>query len=130
MFEEELKIKKNPYLAISQSLIEYFEIIGYNENFVPKILDTYKKNKNEFKPTVISSIISQQDYVIVDNKLLISQIYPENPKTILINKNNISTESPPTSNVIYSFCFDSSDGKKKYFMFVMLLNFMKSINII
>ena len=130
MFEEELKIKKNPYLAISQSLIEYFEIIGYNENFVPKILDTYKKNKNEFKPTVISSIISQQDYVIVDNKLLISQIYPENPKTILINKNNISTESPPTSNVIYSFCFDSCDGKKKYFMFVMLLNFMKSINII
>ena len=115
MFEEELKIKKNPYLAISQSLIEYFEIIGYNENFVPKILDTYKKNKNEFKPTVISSIISQQDYVIVDNKLLISQIYPENPKTILINKNNISTESPPTSNVIYSFCFDSSDGKKKIF---------------
>lgn len=115
MLNEELQLKKNPYLAVSQSLIEYFTIIGYNENFVPKILDTYKKNKNEFKPTVISSIISQSDLGIVDNKLIISQIYPENPKTILINKNNIITEPPPTSNVIYSFCFDSSDGKKKIF---------------
>ena len=126
MFNEELHLKKNPYLAVSPSLIEYFTIIGYNENFVPKILDTYKKNKNEFKPTIISSIISQSDYGIVnivDNKLIISQIYPENPKTILINKNNISNEPPPTSNVIYSFCFDSSDGQEKIFYVCYALKF-------
>ena len=113
--ENELLIKKNPYMALSPSLIEYFAIIGYKESYIPKIIDTYKKKKNEYKPTVISSITSKSDYELIDNKLIISQIYPENPSTILIDKNNPNFEAPNTSNLIYSFCFDSTDGKEKIF---------------
>ena len=55
-------IKKNPYMAVSPNLIEYFAIIGYKDNFIPKILDTYKTKKNPYKPIVLSSITSQSDY--------------------------------------------------------------------
>lgn len=45
MEEKELLIKKNPYMALSPNLMEYFSIIGYKESFVPKILDSFKKKK-------------------------------------------------------------------------------------
>ena len=49
----EFLIKKNPYMAVSPNLIEYFAIIGYKENFIPKILNTYKTKKNQYKPIVL-----------------------------------------------------------------------------
>ena len=113
--EEELLIKKNPYMALSPSLIEYFAIIGYKESIIPKILDSYKTKKNEYKPNIISSITSKSDYQLINNILIISQIYPDNPLAILIDNNNPMFEPPHKSNVIYSFCFDSTDGKKKIF---------------
>ena len=115
MFDKDLQIKKYPFLAKSPNLMEYFSIIGYNENFVPKILDSYKKMNNEYPPIILSSITSGSDYGIIDNKLIIGQVYPDNPITILINKNDVNQEPPPTSNVIYSFCYDSTDGKQKLF---------------
>jgi hypothetical protein len=128
MFGQDLLVKKFPYLAYSPNLMESFSIIGYNESFVPQILDSYKRKKNQFTPTILSSIVSDSEFGTADNKLTIGQIYPDNPLPILINKNDNNDEPPPTSNVIYSFCFDSSDGKKKYFMYVMVLNSMKNIN--
>ena len=68
MEEKELLIKKNPYMALSPNLMEYFSIIGYKESFVPKILDSFKKKKNEYKPMILSSIIPKSDYGLVDNK--------------------------------------------------------------
>ena len=115
MFSKDFLIKKCPYLAYSPNLMESFSIIGYNENFVPQILDSYKNKKNRYTPTILSSIISDSDFGTADNKLTIGQIYPDNPLPILINKNDNNDEPPPTSNVIYSFCFDSTDGKKKIF---------------
>ena len=115
MFGKDLLIKKYPYLAYSQNLMEYFAIIGYQENFVPQIIESHRKKINNYTPKILCSITSSSDYGIVDNKLIINQIYPENPLTILINKNEINQEEPPKSNVIYSFCFDSTDGKAKLF---------------
>ena len=115
MFGKDLLIKKYPYLAYSPNLMEYFGIIGYTEKFVPQILDSYKKKRNDYSPKILSSVTSSTDFGIVDNNLIISQIYPQNPLTILINKNDINHGTPPTSNVIYSFCFDSQDGKEKLF---------------
>ena len=115
MFGKDLLIKKYPFLAYSENLMEYFAIIGYQERFVPQILDSYRKKINIYSPKILSSITSSSDYGIVDNNLIISQIYPENPLPILINKNDINQEEPPKSNVIYSFCFDSTDGKTKLF---------------
>ena len=115
MFGKDLLIKKYPFLAYSENLMEYFAIIGYQERFVPQILDSYRKKINIYSPKILSSITSSSDYGIVDNNLIISQVYPENPLPILINKNDINQEEPPKSNVIYSFCFDSTDGKTKLF---------------
>ena len=115
MFGKELLIKKYPYLAYSPNLMEYFAIIGYPENFVPQILDSHKKKKNFYSPKILNSITSSSDYGIVDNNLIIRQIYPENPLPILINKNDLEQEPPSNSNVIYSLCFDSQDGKEKLF---------------
>ena len=115
MDEKALLLKKNPYMALSPNLMEYFAIIGYKESFVPKILDSYRKKKNEYKPIILSSIIPKSDYGLVDNKLIISQIYPDNPIAILIDKNNPLFEAPSPSSMIYSFCFDSQDGKDKIF---------------
>ena len=117
MFGKELYIKKYPYLGFSQNIMEYFSIIGYQENFIPILIDSFKKKKNPYSPTVLSSITSNIDYGIVDNELIISQIYPDNPLIIPISKNdnNIMTEMPSTKDVIYSFCFDTTDGKSKLF---------------
>ena len=115
MFGSDLQIKKFPYMATSPNLMEYFAIIGYPEKFVPQILDTYRKKENIYSPTIISSITSSTDFGVVDNQLIIQQIYPDNPITIFLNKNDVNQEPPPTSNVIYSFCFDSTDGKQKIF---------------
>ena len=115
MFGKDLLIKKYPFLAYSENLMEYFAILGYQERFVPQILDSYRKKINVYSPKILSSITSSSDYGIVDNNLIISQIYPENPLPILINKSDINQEEPPNSNVIYSFCFDSTDGKTKLF---------------
>ena len=112
MFGKELEIKKFPYLGYSPNIMEYFSIIGYPESFVPKIIDTNKAKQNIYSPTVLSSITSNTDYGIVDNNLIISQIYPKNPVILVDDPNK---ELPPSSNIVYSFCFDSTDGKKKSF---------------
>ena len=119
MLGKDLLIKKYPYLGFSKNIMEYFAIIGFQENFIPILLDSDKKKKNSYYPTVLSSITSNTDFGIVDNELIISQLYPEAPTLIHINKtdNQYSQqpEPPNTSNVIYSFCFDSTDGKTKLF---------------
>ena len=113
MLKKSQQIKKFPFLGNSPNIMDYFAIIGYQENFFPKILDTWKKKYNEYAPTILSSITSNIDYGIVNNKLIISQIYPDNP--IVLMKNNSEKIENQTSNVVYSFCFDSTDGKTKIF---------------
>ena len=105
-------IQKYPYLGYSPNLIEYFGIIGYQEEFVPQIIKGIQRNRNIYPPTIINSVISNIDYGTTDNNLMLSQIYPDNPPII---KENINEEIPPPTNIIYSFCFDSQDGKKKLF---------------
>ena len=60
MFGKDLLTKKNPYLSFSQNLMEYFAIIGYPENFVPKILDSYRKKRK---------YISSKIYIMYNIKL-------------------------------------------------------------
>ena len=127
MFGEKLIIKKYPYLGYSENLIEYFGLIGYSEDFIPEIIASIKPrqttNSNSssssqsrkvipYPPTVLSSITSKNDYGIVDNELIITQLYPDNPKIFLYDQN---MPEPDKSNVIYSFCFDSTDGQEKLF---------------
>ena len=108
-------IKKYPYMGYSQNILEYFAIIGYQENFIPTIINSLNTKKKYF-PTILTSVTSNTDFGIIDNQLIISQIYPSIPPIIYINKTEILIqEKPSPSSVIYSFCFDSTDGKSKLF---------------
>ena len=113
-------IEKYPYLGYSPNLIEYFGIVGYQEEFVPTIIKEMSKTGsaiaiNPFTPTILNSVISSIDYGITDNDLMLKQIYPNNPILIKANPNEYDEQLPPPSSIIYSFCFDSTDGKKKLF---------------
>ena len=114
MFGKELEIIKYPYLGSSPNLMEYFSIIGYDkitlENSKELMLD-----KINIKPSILSSICSRQDYGIVDNDLIIRQVYPDNPKFYTKNIQGQKAKKPSTTSVIYSFCFDSINGKNKLF---------------
>ena len=107
---KKILIPKYPYLGYSPNLIEFFGIIGYQEEFVPNLIKEASKNINQYPPTILNAVISNIDYGTVDYNIMLSQIYPENPLIIIENYYNIM---PPPSSVIYSFCFDSQDGKKK-----------------
>jgi len=115
MSENNLIDKKYPFLGYSPNIIEYFGIIGYNEKYVPQMLNNFTIKQEATRPTILSSITSNSDFGLVDNDLIIDQIYPDNPIPILINKNDPNQEVPSISKVIYSFCFDSNDGTKKLF---------------
>ena len=105
-------ISKYPYLGYSPNIIEYFGIIGYQEEFLPEIIKDTPKENNIYPPTILNSVISNIDYGTTDNNLMLTQIYPDNPP---IFKYNNYEGIPPPSSVIYSFCFDSTDGKSKLF---------------
>ena len=119
--KEDLLIKKYPYLGYSPNLIECFSLIGYEENLLPQIVEEYKNTGNNlFSPSILSSIISNRDFGIIDNDLIISQIFPDYPQIIKISnsnniRNSISQEIPKTKNIIYSFIIDSPDGASKLF---------------
>ena len=110
-------IKKYPYLAYSKNIMEYFALIGYQEKYIRKVISGKRYNKEINYPTILFSTTSNTDFGIVDNKLIITQVYPDIPKIIPINKNNMKSEEEEekTSNTIYSFCYDSLDGKDKLF---------------
>jgi hypothetical protein len=123
MFGKDLLIKKYPFISSSQNIIEYFDIIGYQETMVPQILDSYRKRGNPMPPAILSTIVSKSDYLKIDNNFRISLIYTENPYPLLINKNDIYQESPPTSNVIYNFCYSSVNGKENIIYSVFAFKF-------
>ena len=129
MFGKDLLIKKYPYIGNSPNMMEYFAIIGYQDNFISILIDTFSKiNKNPYSPTFLSSINSKIDYGTFENYLIISQVYPDNPLIIQINKNDIDTEPPETSNVIFCFCYDSKDGKTKLFYNCFAFKFYEKYN--
>ena len=114
MFGKDLMITKYPYLGSSPNLMEYFSIIGYDEITLSNAKEN-KSDKINIKPTILSSICSGQDYGIVDNDLIIRQIYPENPTFLTISQLGQKQSKPKPESVIYSFCFDSVNGKNKLF---------------
>ena len=98
------------------NIIEYFAMIGYQENYIKKIMDNNKYKEQINYPTILFSATSNTDFGIIDLKLILTQVYPETPKLIFINKDNKNDEEEDrTFNTVYSFCYDSLDGKKKLF---------------
>ena len=104
---EDIKINLNPYLGYSKNLVEFFLIIGYQEEILneygPYILD----NQNNFELSIISNVISDLALNVLSPDLIIKQIYPDKPKIL---KADIM---PKPSNIVFYSCFDSVEGGKK-----------------
>ena len=115
---EEIYIKLNPYLSSSENLIDFFAVIGYEEKMLNECNDILG-DKNNLKLLVISKVLSESFQTKINFDDIIKKIYPEKP--------NIYPKSeflkPPTTNVIFSSCIDSIDGKKKIFYSCYALRF-------
>ena len=125
MEEKEKSIKKYPYLAYSRNIMEYFAMIGYQEKYIEKFIESQKVKSRMDYPTILFSATSNTDFGIIDNKLIITQVYPDKPRLIPVNKNNIDNGEDQTNNAIYSFCYDSLDGKEKLFYICFAYKFFE-----
>ena len=109
---EDIKIGLHPYLGCSKNLIEYFAIIGYEEKSLSLCPPNTLDKQSNIPLSIISEVKSDKDYDMLGSDLLIKQVYPDKPNIIKITK---STKKPIETNVIFSSCFDSLNGKKKIF---------------
>ena len=113
MFDNDLLIKKYPFSSYFPNLIKSFSIIGYKEKSIPSMLKAFRINKKTDLPTILVSIKSNSDIRFKFN--IVKAIYADNPYPLLINKNYLNQEPPPTSNVINHFFFGSPDDKEIVF---------------
>ena len=108
---EDISIKLNPYLGRSKNLMEFFVIIGYEENILLEYSEKDDLDKEYLELSLISSVVSDLAYAVFDPDIIIKQIYPDNPKIIKIIKPE--DKEPKLSTTLFYSCFDSLDGKKK-----------------
>ena len=108
---EDISIKLNPYLGRSKNLMEFFVIIGYEENILLEYIEKDNLDNEYFELSIISSVVSDLAYGVFDPDIIIKQIYPDNPKIIKITKSE--DKEPKVSTVLFYSCFDSIDGKSK-----------------
>ena len=47
MFDNDLLVKKYPFLGNSTKIIEYFSIIGYNEKYIPNMINSFENEKKQ-----------------------------------------------------------------------------------
>ena len=113
----DIQIKLNPYLGCSKNLMEFFVIIGYEERILNELGSEILEKQSNLELSIISNDISDLAYKIFNPEYIIKQIYPDKPKII---KSEIA---PKSSNVVFSSCFDSLDGKKKIFYSCFALRF-------
>ena len=117
---EDIKIKLNPYLGCSKNLMEFFVIIGYEEKILNEMGSRIIEEQDEnLELTILSSAISDLAYEIFSPDNIIKQVYPDKPKILKAEPENV----PTPSDVVFSSCFDSVDGKKKVFYSCYALKF-------
>ena len=115
---EEISIALNPYLSSSGNLIDAFAIIGYDENMI-NLSSNILENQNNLELVVISKVLSESFQSKINFNDIIKKIYPEKPN--IIPKSGFV--NPQTTNVIFSSCIDSINGKKKLFYSCYVLRF-------
>ena len=109
---EDTKVKLSPYLGCSNNLMEFFVVIGHEEELLNDLFYNSIINGesvDNLRVSIISSDISDLALKEFKPDYIINQVYPINPEILPSNA------IPESSNVIFSSCFDSIDGKKKIF---------------
>ena len=117
---EEISVGLYPYLGVSETLIEFFAVIGYDEKILKENQDFFTNQKN-LKLTVISKILSETIHNQVNFDDIINKVYPDKPNIIQITHKEM--KKLRSTNVIFSSCIDSINGKKKIFYSCYALRF-------
>lgn len=123
---KETILKKFPYLSYSPNLIENFLIIGYDDLMISKkiINDLKQEFPNHFlekateslkyritnAPTILSSISADSKKATIDEELLISLIFPNNPCAYV---NPRQSQTPKYENIIFFINSDSLEEHTK-----------------
>ena len=95
-------IKLHPFMALSETLMECFCIIGYREKDLQKLSPNFIGDKPQIELSLISTIISHSSFKEYDYNMIIDKVYPDKP-LILANTNN-SKIKPSISSIIFSSC--------------------------
>ena len=120
MATDDIKIKLSPYLGCSKKLIEFFAIIGYQEEAIKRNIQNISEIHNKLDLTFLSIVISDISFEFVDS-VLIKQIYPTKPAIIT------SEENAKLDNIIFFQCTDAQSADKKFFYSCYALRFYEKI---
>ena len=102
MLLSEEKISKIPFHGASKNLIDYFYILGFEDNFIE---NNILNSNDTFQPIILGSINSSYAKNSFDISILSKIVYPIKPKKSNVQKN--------IENVIFSFVFDNLNGTSK-----------------
>ena len=120
MIADDITINLSPYLGCSKNLIEFFAIIGYEEEAIKALGKNFMQNQDKLDLTFLSIEISDFSFEIASD-YIIKQVYPDKPAIIK------SEKCPPSDSIIFSSCIDSVDGKKKVFYSCYAFRFYEKI---
>ena len=111
MASDDIRINLSPYLGCSKKLVEFFAIIGYDEEEIKRCGTNILKNQNQLELAFVSIVISDFSFDIADD-YIIKQVYPDKPAIL---KSGIP---PIQDSIIFSTCIDSENGEKKSLQFM------------
>ena len=120
MSKDDIKINLSPYLGCSKKLVEFFAIIGYEEEAIRRTLSSPFESQDELELTFLSIVISDISYDFASN-YIIKQVYPDKPNIIKSGKH------PKADRIIFSSCIDTDEGKKKIFFSCLALRFYERV---
>lgn len=120
MIADDITINLSPYLGCSKNLIEFFAIIGYEEEAIKALGEKFLEKQDKLDLTFLSIEISDYSFEIA-SEYIIKQVYPDKPAIIKSDK------SPPSDRIIFSSCIDSIDGNKKIFYSCYAFRFYEKI---
>lgn len=89
-------LSKYPYAGSSQSLMEYFYIIGYSKDKISNL--TSKNNLQSLQPEILSIINNSNKVNVVDSEIILHQVFPSIPAIIDLNEQK---SRPKKSTVIF-----------------------------
>ena len=118
MTSDDAIIKLSPYLGFSRNLIEFFAIIGYEEETIKQVILRFKQNQNsgldtlsmidQLELTFLSIVISDISFEF-KSEIIIQKVYPEKPEIIYSRKPH------KPDRIVFSSCIDGNNGEKKYY---------------
>ena len=81
----DIKINLTPYFGLSKNLMEFFVIIGYEEETL-KETKLLLENQKDIPLTLISNVVSDFSDNLFEPSLIIKKVYPDKPLILQTDK--------------------------------------------